>query len=102
MKTVLIAEDDRVLRRRVAVGLKKAGGDDLAVVEVADGDEALEALKSDPADLVITDINMPRVSGLMVVPVSLTVSTIGWLTSSFKTMFSASKLYIFSVTVPPQ
>jgi CheY-like chemotaxis protein len=66
MKTVLIAEDDRVLRARVVHALNKTGKD-LNLMEAGDGEEALAQLKADPADLVITDIGMPRVNGLMVV-----------------------------------
>lgn len=64
-KTVLIADDDRVLRQRVAHALSKIQGT-LTVCQAEDGETALEILKKDAVDLVITDINMPRTSGLMV------------------------------------
>lgn len=65
MKTILITDDDRVLRQRLVHALSKARGD-LALIEAGDGEEALERLKDNVVDLMITDINMPRASGLVV------------------------------------
>lgn len=65
MKTILIADDDRVLRQRLVHALNKATGD-LALMEAGDGAVAVERLKDNAVDLVITDINMPRASGLVV------------------------------------
>ncbi|MBI9084425.1 MAG: response regulator [Desulfobacterales bacterium] len=65
MKTILIADDDRVLRQRLVHALSKARGD-LVLIEAGDGEVAVKALKDNAVGLVITDINMPKASGLVV------------------------------------
>jgi len=59
--TVLVAEDDSDLRELFATILSTAG---YGVVAVRDGVEATEALQERSIDLVLTDMWMPRVSGL--------------------------------------
>ncbi|MEO8451139.1 MAG: ATPase, T2SS/T4P/T4SS family [Gemmatimonadota bacterium] len=58
---VLIADDDRQMRRLLRSVLEH---DSYEVVEAADGLEALELVDSRPFDLMILDINMPRLDGL--------------------------------------
>lgn len=58
--TVLLAEDDRALRRYLEVVLRRAGYD---VLPAADGLEAMKALLSTPVDAVVTDAVMPHLSG---------------------------------------
>ena len=60
---ILIAEDDRVLADGLSRSLR-AGG--YAVDAVEAGDEAETALLAQPYDLVILDLDLPRVSGLEV------------------------------------
>lgn len=59
-RTVLLAEDDRALRRYFEVVLRRAGYD---VIPAADGLEAMRALLSCPVDAVVTDALMPHLSG---------------------------------------
>jgi len=60
---VLVVDDERSMRELLAIMLKQAGHE----VTVADGGEAaIQALKSDTFDLVITDLRMRRVDGLAV------------------------------------
>jgi DNA-binding response OmpR family regulator len=59
--TVLVAEDDSDLRELFSTILSTAGYD---VVAVRDGVEASEALRERDINLVLTDMWMPRVSGL--------------------------------------
>lgn len=66
MKSVLIADDDRVLRKMIAVALEKASAD-LRIFEAEDGQVAIDVLEDEKIQLVITDINMPRLNGLMVI-----------------------------------
>ncbi|HEV2299781.1 MAG TPA: response regulator [Candidatus Acidoferrales bacterium] len=61
MKQILIAEDDRTTRLRLQSILKSAG---FAVVTSADGEAALKKLAKKRADLLLTDIWMPRMNGL--------------------------------------
>ena len=58
--TVLLAEDDRSLRRYLEVILRRAGYE---VLTAADGLEAMKALLSTTVDAVVTDAVMPHLSG---------------------------------------
>jgi signal transduction histidine kinase/ActR/RegA family two-component response regulator len=60
--TILIAEDERPIRRLVATVLQQAGYETL---EAADGQEALEIFAKHPQliSMVITDVVMPRIGG---------------------------------------
>ena len=60
-KQVLIVDDCAVTRKLVALYLKKAG---FGSVQAENGLEALEKLAQEPVDLVVTDLNMPRMDGL--------------------------------------
>ena len=57
---VLLAEDDRALRRFLEVVLERAG---YKVIPVADGLEAMKVALSKPIDIVVTDAMMPNLSG---------------------------------------
>jgi CheY-like chemotaxis protein len=58
--TVLLAEDDRALRRYLEVVLRRAGYE---VLPAADGLEAMKVLLSNAVDAVVTDAVMPHLSG---------------------------------------
>lgn len=62
-KTVLIADDDPHIREVLAFALDKAGMQSRAV---EDGEAALAEVARQKPDLVILDINMPRMDGLEV------------------------------------
>ena len=57
---VLIADDDPSLRKLYAVELQLAG---VAVLEAADGRQALDRARFHRPDLVVTDVMMPRMDG---------------------------------------
>jgi DNA-binding response OmpR family regulator len=58
---ILIVDDEESLRMSLKFKLKSAGFDvDVAV----DGEEALDRLKRKQVDVVLLDINMPRMSGI--------------------------------------
>ena len=59
---ILVADDSSTMRRIILNCLRKAGYDQF--VEAADGKEGLAQLKAESIDLVITDWNMPNMSGL--------------------------------------
>jgi two-component system chemotaxis response regulator CheY len=61
---VLIADDSRAMRRIVAAMLKEAGFRKLTIVEAVDGQEALEKAVSESPDVVISDWNMPNMTGI--------------------------------------
>lgn len=60
LRTILLVEDDRALRRYLEVVLRRAGYE---VLPAADGLEAMKALLSTPVDAVVTDAVMPHLSG---------------------------------------
>ncbi len=60
-KTIVHADDSPSVRRWVAEQLNELG---VKVVSVSDGDAALEVLKDSPCDLLLTDLEMPRLDGL--------------------------------------
>jgi len=65
MTRILIADDHELLRR----GLKTILSDafpDLKILEAADARQTLEAVRKQPCDVVLLDINMPGRSGLEV------------------------------------
>jgi DNA-binding response OmpR family regulator len=57
---VLLAEDDRALRRFLQVVLERAG---YQVIPASDGLEAMKLVLSTPIDIVVTDAMMPNLSG---------------------------------------
>jgi two-component system chemotaxis response regulator CheY len=61
---VLIADDSMVMRKIVVRTLRQAGFDCSDIVEAADGRQAYEAALSDGPDLVLSDWNMPEMTGL--------------------------------------
>jgi len=64
MATILVVDDSAVDRIRVEKLLVKEG---LSVKSVAGGQEALQILKREPPDLVLTDMQMPEMDGLQLV-----------------------------------
>jgi len=60
-KTILTVDDAATMRKMIAFTLKSAGHE---ILEAGDGAEALALLKTRPADLVITDVNMPNMDGI--------------------------------------
>lgn len=60
---ILVADDDLELSGLVAFALRQGG---FTVAEAPDGLAALAAVRASPPDLVILDVNMPRLSGFEV------------------------------------
>ena len=60
-KEILIVDDSPSVRRMVSMTLQQAG---YAVTEAVDGAKGLEAAKSHRYAMVITDQNMPNMTGL--------------------------------------
>lgn len=59
-KTILIAEDDNILRFIVEKKLEKEG---YKIIGVEDGNSALKILKETPPDLILLDIYLPGING---------------------------------------
>ena len=61
---ILIADDSRVMRQIVIRTLRQAGYDDHEIVEAEDGRDAYDEVQSEQPDLVLSDWNMPNMTGL--------------------------------------
>jgi two-component system chemotaxis response regulator CheY len=61
MKRILVVDDAPSVRQQVAIALTQKG---YQVVEAGDGLEALQRLAASPVNLIICDVNMPRMNGL--------------------------------------
>lgn len=62
-RTILVVDDDPHIRQLLLFALGKAG---LDTIEAEDGEAALAAVAAHGPDLVVLDINMPRMDGLEV------------------------------------
>ncbi|MEM7251639.1 MAG: response regulator, partial [Pseudomonadota bacterium] len=60
MPRVLAVDDSVAMRQMVSFTLKGAGYE---VVEATDGEEALGLARETDVDLVVTDVNMPKMDG---------------------------------------
>ena len=58
---ILIVDDEANHRRSLSISLRMEGYE---VVEAADGEHALSTIASQPVDVVVCDLMMPRVDGL--------------------------------------
>ncbi|WP_199721441.1 response regulator [Cellulomonas rhizosphaerae] len=63
MIRVLVTDDSRVMRQIVIRTLRQAGYD-WDVREASDGAEALAAIQADEPDVVLSDWNMPNMTGI--------------------------------------
>jgi len=65
MPNVIMAVDDSSSMRKMVRAVLQAAG--YEVVEASDGVEAIEYAQDHAVDLVITDVNMPRMDGIALV-----------------------------------
>ena len=61
---ILIADDSRAMRMIVVRTLRQAGYGGHAVVEAENGKQALEAAARQKFDLILSDWNMPEMTGI--------------------------------------
>jgi two-component system chemotaxis response regulator CheY len=61
---ILVVDDSAAIRKILQRVLRQTGMAIHAIHEAGDGQEALELLKSRSIDLVLTDINMPKMDGI--------------------------------------
>jgi CheY-like chemotaxis protein len=59
---VLVVDDESHIRKFVTIYLQQMG--DLTVLQAANGTEALQIYESEKPQLVLLDVNMPRIDGL--------------------------------------
>ncbi|MEM9158463.1 MAG: response regulator [Verrucomicrobiota bacterium] len=60
-KTIITIDDAQTMRKMIRFTLQPTGHE---VLEAEDGIEALNTLKNRSVDLIITDVNMPRMDGI--------------------------------------
>ena len=60
-KKILIVDDEASMRRNIVDYLSMKG---YSLLEAESGEEAIEIITSTPLDLIILDINLPKMSGL--------------------------------------
>jgi two-component system, chemotaxis family, chemotaxis protein CheY len=63
---IVIADDSRVMRQIVTRTLRQAGFSGNELVEAADGQEAYDAIIKENPDLILSDWNMPNMTGVEV------------------------------------
>ena len=63
MSRILIVDDSAIARKFIKRCFEMAGCADAEFVEAENGQKALEILENEPADLVVSDLNMPVVDG---------------------------------------
>jgi two-component system chemotaxis response regulator CheY len=61
---IMTVDDSKAVRLTIALALKQAGH---GVVEASCGEDALEKLKTEKVDLIISDFNMPGMDGSQLV-----------------------------------
>lgn len=60
-KRILLVEDDRFLRRACEASLRQRGYE---VIAASDGEEGLRLARTDPPDLILLDLLMPKMPGI--------------------------------------
>jgi putative two-component system response regulator len=63
--TILLADDDDIQRTRMSRWASEAG---FRVLDARDGVEALQLVRQNTPDMVVTDLHMPRVGGKQLIP----------------------------------
>lgn len=64
MKTVLIVEDEKLIRQGIKSMVQRSGVPVEVILECSNGQMALEILKEQPVDVMFTDIRMPKMDGI--------------------------------------
>lgn len=67
MRKVLIVEDEKTIRQGVRAMISRCGIPIEQMIECKNGLEALEIIRNDRIDVMVTDIRMPRMDGITLV-----------------------------------
>lgn len=67
MKTVLIVEDEKMIRQGIKTMVQRSGVSIDEILEASNGEIALDILNSHSVDLMFTDIRMPKMDGIQLV-----------------------------------
>lgn len=63
-RKVMVVDDSSVMRQIIKNNLKQLGFELANLLDADDGEEALKMIRQDEVDLVISDWNMPKVTGI--------------------------------------
>ncbi len=63
-KKVIVVDDSSVMRQIIKNNLKQLGFEPSNLVDAEDGEQALKKINEDTIDLVISDWNMPKMTGI--------------------------------------
>mgnify|MGYP003362989807 CR=1 FL=1 len=64
MRTILIAEDEKMIRKGLCAMVQRAPIQADCILEAKNGVQALEILNQQPVDVLITDVRMPEMDGI--------------------------------------
>lgn len=67
MKTVLIVEDEKMIRQGIKTMVQRSGVNIDEILDAPNGEIALDILNSHSVDLMFTDIRMPKMDGIQLV-----------------------------------
>ncbi|MCD7956667.1 MAG: response regulator [Lachnospiraceae bacterium] len=67
MRTLLIVEDEKLIRQGIRVMIQRSGVPVESIIECSNGQMALEVLKNQSVDVMLTDIRMPKMNGIELV-----------------------------------
>lgn len=67
MKTVLIVEDEKMIRQGIKTMIMRSGVPVEVIIECSNGENALEVIREQHVDVMFTDIRMPKMNGIELV-----------------------------------
>lgn len=67
MKTVLIVEDEKMIRQGIKTMIQRSGVPVEVIIECTNGEMALEVIREQKIDVMFTDIRMPKMDGIELV-----------------------------------
>lgn len=67
MKTVLVVEDEKMIRQGIKTMILRSGVPVDTIIECNNGEMALEVIKEQKVDVMFTDIRMPKMDGIELV-----------------------------------
>ena len=73
MKSVLVVEDEKMIRRGICTMVQRSGVPVEMIMECQNGELAWEILRSKEVDVMFTDIRMPKMDGIELVQLAKTL-----------------------------
>ncbi|QGG94632.1 response regulator [Actinomarinicola tropica] len=64
MNKILLVDDSKTIRMLIKRNLRQAGFDQAEILEAEDGAQGLAVAKAENPDLILSDWNMPEMSGM--------------------------------------